>query len=240
MQQAALRGAACQLIFEDNMSGTKIDRPQLTAMLKEARPGDTIVVWKLDRLGRKTVDLLNLVEQLELRDVHFQCLTQGFDTGGAMGKLMLGVLASFAELERNMIKERTEAGLRIAQEKGRFGGRRRILTGKKLERAKALWDNPPISPKTGRKMNRFELAAMLGVSKMTLTRECMHGGVPVQQKLRDRFLQLHPDVDQWLALTEDPLYGRNLDKLERNRPWSLTSRIQLGAVPHDSLPELRV
>jgi len=214
LQLAALRAEGCDYIFDEKVSGAKTKRPGLEACLQSLQPGDALVVWKLDRLGRTMLKLLELIEDLDRRGVQFVCTTQRFDTSTPMGKAFLGMLATFAQFERDMIIERTRAGLKAAHAKGHFGGMPRKLTGKKLQLAKELYVNRPISPKTGKRMNVDELSAHLGVTKTTLYRYVMHGGVPKWDPLRVKFLERNPDVAAWLAKTDDPLYGRNRDKLK--------------------------
>lgn len=209
LQLASLRGVGCEPIFEEKMSGAKDNRPALEACLKNLRSGDTLVVWKLDRLGRTTIKLLDLVEDLEKRGIHFQCTTQGFDTGTPMGKLMLTMLAGFAEFERSLLIERTQAGLEAARAKGHFGGRRRVLYGDKLERAREAYFNRPISPATGKKMTNAELAVMFGIAKPTLQRWALHDGVPTYGPQREAFFERNPDLLAWHERTADPMNGTN-------------------------------
>jgi DNA invertase Pin-like site-specific DNA recombinase len=212
LQLAALRGAGCTDIFEEKISGAKDRKPALDACLDSLRQGDTLVVWKLDRLGRTTVKLLDLVEDLEKRGIFFQCTTQGMDTGTPMGKLMLTILAGFAEFERSLTIERTINGLEAARAAGHFGGRRRKVYGEKLERAREAYFNRPLSPVTGKKMTNDELAKMFGIAKPTLQRWCLHGGVPTWGPQREAFQARNPDYDEWLARTEDPMNGTNPNK----------------------------
>ena len=217
LQLAALKGVGCNPIFEEKISGAKDHRPALDACLRNLQPGDTLVVWKLDRLGRTTVKLLDLVEDLEKRGVHFSCTTQGMDTGTPMGKLMLTILAGFAEFERSLIIERTKNGMEAARAKGHFGGRRRVLYGEKLARAKEAYFNRPISPATGKKMTNAELAASFGIAKPTLQRWALHDGVPTFAPQREEFLRRNGDLEEWRARTEDPLNGTNPAKPSKVR-----------------------
>jgi len=120
LQLEALRKAGCELIYEEKASGSKADRPQLAKMMDKARPGDTIVVWKIDRLARSLSQLVILVDKLRKEGIGFKCLTQDIDTTTANGRLVFGIFASLAEFERELIAERTKAG-KIAS--GKFGGR---------------------------------------------------------------------------------------------------------------------
>ena len=126
LQRDALTKAGCGSIYEEKASGKGAagDRPEWTQCLKALRPGDTLVVWRLDRLGRSLPDLVGIVAELERRNVGLLSLTENIETGSAAGKLIFHVFASLAEFERNLIRERTRAGLDAARARGRFGGRK--------------------------------------------------------------------------------------------------------------------
>lgn len=123
-QERDLRGAGCAEVFTDTISGTKRERPGLAAVLGRIGAGDVLVVWKLDRLGRSLGDLKEIVAGLQERGVGFQSLKEAFDTTTPAGKLFFHMLGAFAEFERDIIVQRTKAGLETARAKGRFGGRR--------------------------------------------------------------------------------------------------------------------
>lgn len=161
LQREALTNAGCKKIFEDKVSGTRADRPGLTKMLEMLRAGDTLVVWKLDRLGRSVKQLVDLVEELHKRGVQFKSLTDAIDTGTPSGRFFFHVMASLAEMERELIVERTRAGLDIARQLGRKGGRKPKMTGSKIESAKKLLANG-VPPR--------DVAKNLGVSVPTLYR----------------------------------------------------------------------
>ena len=132
MQKDSLANAGCYKIFTDVASGAKAARPGLAACLDYLREGDTLVVWKSDRLGRSTIDLLNIVDTLRQRKIGFKSLTEDlFDTTSSNGQLVFGIFALLAEHERDRIRERTMAGLPSARARGRKGGRPRVLTGEK-------------------------------------------------------------------------------------------------------------
>ena len=124
LQREALTQAGCQKIFEDKISGAKIDRPGLSKALEILREADTLVVWKLDRLGRSVKQLVNLVSELHKQNIHFKSLTDAIDTGTPSGRFFFHVMASLAEMERELTIERTRAGLEIARQLGRKGGRK--------------------------------------------------------------------------------------------------------------------
>ncbi|MFP9227894.1 recombinase family protein [Pectobacterium cacticida] len=128
LQRDALVRAECEQIFEDRMSGTKARRPGLKRALKVLSTGDTLVVWKLDRLGRSVKNLVTLISELHSRNINFRSLTDSIDTGTAMGRFFFHIMSALAEMERELIVERTLAGLAAARAKGRVGGRPRALT----------------------------------------------------------------------------------------------------------------
>ena len=122
LQIEALKNAGCQTIFEEKVSGTIRYRPELNRLLDIAKRGDTVIIWKLDRLGRSAQHLLEVADRLTYEGVHLRCLTAPIDTSSSAGTLMLQMLAAFAEFERNLNSERTKAGLANAASKGRVGG----------------------------------------------------------------------------------------------------------------------
>ena len=138
LQLDALTKAGCQKVFEDTISGTRADRPGLGKALDMLREGDTLVVWKLDRLGRSVKQLVKLVSALHKQNVQFKSLTDSIDTGTPSGRFFFHVMASLAEMERDLIVERTRAGLDVARQLGRKGGRKPKMTDSKIESAKKL------------------------------------------------------------------------------------------------------
>ena len=161
LQANALKQAGCSRIFDDKISGSRADRPGLAHALQILREGDTLVVWKLDRLGRSVKNLVNLVGELHKQGVQFKSLTDSIDTGTPSGRFFFHVMASLAEMERELTVERTQAGLQIARQLGRTGGRKRQMTESKIESAKKLLT-------TG--MPPRDVAKNLGVSVPTLYR----------------------------------------------------------------------
>jgi DNA invertase Pin-like site-specific DNA recombinase len=127
-QVSALKSAGCKRVFEDKASGGRWDRPELHRLLDQLRAGDTLVVWKLDRLSRSLKDLLHILERVEARGARFRSLTEAVDTSGPAGRMLMQMLGSFAEFERAMVRERTRAGLKAAAARGRKGGRQPKLT----------------------------------------------------------------------------------------------------------------
>lgn len=162
LQREALAAAGCERIFEEAASGAQRDRPQLMAALDYLRPGDTLTVWKLDRLARSLKQLIETVEELERRNVGFRSLTEAIDTTTPGGRLVFQIFGALAEFERGLIRERTRAGLESARAKGRLSGRPRTLTTKDIEAAKALLAGTDLSVE--------EVARRIGTSPATLYR----------------------------------------------------------------------
>jgi DNA invertase Pin-like site-specific DNA recombinase len=162
LQLDALNRAKCQQIYKEHASGKNAVRPELDACLKSLRKGDTLVVWRLDRLGRSLGDLIQLTNELKSRNVEFESLTENVETGSPTGKLVFHVFAALAEFERNLIRERTIAGLKAARARGRKGGRPKKLQGKDLKTIKALLKTDEVSVQ--------EAAVRFGVSRSTLYR----------------------------------------------------------------------
>lgn len=161
LQREALTKAGCQQLFEDKVSGVRAERPGLARTLDMLRDGDTLVVWKLDRLGRSVKHLVDLVGQLGQRGVGFRSLTDAIDTGTPSGRFFFHVMASLAEMERELTVERTHAGLAVARQLGRKGGRKPKMTASKIESTKKLLASG-VPPK--------DVAKSLGVSIPTLYR----------------------------------------------------------------------
>ena len=161
LQREALTKAGCQKVFEDKVSGTRADRPGLGKAQEMLREGDTLVVWKLDRLGRSVKQLVDLVGEFHKQGIQFKSLTDAIDTGTPSGRFFFHVMASLAEMERELIVERTRAGLDVARQLGRKGGRKNKMTDSKIETKKKLLDSG-VPPK--------DVAKNLGVSVPTLYR----------------------------------------------------------------------
>lgn len=161
LQTEALTRAGCEKIYEDKISGVRAERPGLTRALEMLREGDTLVVWKLDRLGRSVKQLVDMVGELHKKGIQFKSLTDAIDTGTPAGRFFFHVMASLAEMERELIIERTRAGLDAAKQLGRKGGRKPKMTSSKIESAKKLLASG-IPPR--------DVAKDLGVSVPTLYR----------------------------------------------------------------------
>jgi DNA invertase Pin-like site-specific DNA recombinase len=166
LQQDALRKAGCDRIFTDTASGVKTERIGLDETLNYVRKGDTLVVWRLDRLGRSLPHLITTMTDLEERGIGFKSLTENIDTTTSGGKLIFHIFGALAEFERNLIRERTQAGLTAARARGRIGGRPKALTGKQLGIAQDLYEKRhPIA----------EICRTLKISKATLYRTLKNG-----------------------------------------------------------------
>ena len=161
LQLDALKKAGCKRVFTDKAGGTRPERKGLAQALSHLREHDALVVWKLDRLGRTVKGLVDLVGELERRRVHFQSLTDGINTNTPAGRFFFHVMASLAQMERELLVERTRAGLAAAKRLGRVGGRKRRMTDSKIQSGKTLLRNG-VPPK--------EVARNLGVSIPTLYR----------------------------------------------------------------------
>ena len=162
LQARALRAAGCRKVFEEAASGGRWDRPELHRMLDQLRKGDTVVVWKLDRLSRSLKDVLHIMERIAEAGAGFRSATENIDTTTPAGRMMMQMVGSFAEFERAMIRERTSAGLAIARAEGRVGGRR-----KKLDMAKRREIAESVI--TGRKSGA-DMARLYNVSQPTVSR----------------------------------------------------------------------
>lgn len=162
LQVDALKKADCEKIFTDTMSGAKWDRPGLDEAMEYMRNGDTLVVWRLDRLGRSLKNLIEIVTGLEEKGIGFRTLQESMDTTTSGGKLIFHVFGALAEFERNLIRERTMAGLDAARARGRKLGRRPMMNEQKIE----LWETLIMNPR----LSQSKRAEMLGVSRTTLWR----------------------------------------------------------------------
>lgn len=177
LQVDALRQAGCELIFQEIVSGAKADRPELAKMRAQLRKGDIVCIYKLDRLGRSMKHLLELVDEFGQKGVGLLSLTDAIDSSTAQGRLVLNLFASLAEFERDLIRERTQAGLLSARARGRKGGRQKGLS--------------PEAEKNARLAEMYYKEGLLGVnliakklaiSKVTLYKYLRHRGVEIHSK----------------------------------------------------------
>jgi DNA invertase Pin-like site-specific DNA recombinase len=174
LQIDALIENGCEKIYKEKVSGIKTCRPELDRLLDQVRPGDTIMIWKLDRLGRSLKDLVHLISALLEKDVGIKSLHDPIDTTNSQGRFIFNIFASLAEFERDLIVERTQAGLKAARARGKKGGRPSGLTEeakKKAIAAKALYNQKGLSVN--------EIAKNLNISKCTLYTYLRHSGVEI-------------------------------------------------------------
>ena len=162
LQHDALKAVGCYRIFVDIASGALDERPALAKVLDQLRPGDTLVVWKLDRLGRSLRHLIDTIDELERRDIGFRSLQENIDTTTPGGKLIFHIFGALAEFERDIIRQRTLAGLVSARARGRKGGRPPSMTPTKRALARQMYDS--------RQHTLAEIARTLGVSRASIYR----------------------------------------------------------------------
>jgi DNA invertase Pin-like site-specific DNA recombinase len=162
LQQDALTSAGCYRIFTDTASGALDARPALAEVVDQLRPGDTLVVWRLDRLGRSIRHLIDFLADLDRREVGFRSLTESIDTTSPGGRLVFHLFAALAEFERELIRERTIAGLAAARARGRLGGRKPQLTADQVKTARRLYDQ--------KELTVSQIGDVLGVSRTTIYR----------------------------------------------------------------------
>jgi DNA invertase Pin-like site-specific DNA recombinase len=160
LQHDALTAAGCEKIYEDRISGARAERPGLALAMEVARAGDTLIVWRLDRLGRSLKDLITLAERLEQRKVGLRSLKEALDTTSSGGRLVFHMFGALAEFERDLIRERTQAGLSAARARGRLGGRPKLLTPEKRRLAVQLYQ--------AKEHSIAEICRLMGISKPTL------------------------------------------------------------------------
>lgn len=162
LQLDALKSAGCEKIYSDKISGARADRPGLQEALDYLRPGDALIVWRLDRLGRSLKHLIEVVEDLEERGIGFASLQEGFDTTTSGGKLIFQIFGALAEFEKNLIRERTMAGLEAARARGRLGGRRNKLNDDQIKTLKKMYESKQHSVE--------EICKLLSISRPTFYR----------------------------------------------------------------------
>ncbi len=160
LQLNALRGAGCEELFQEKATGKFRERPELTACLRSMRKGDTLVVWKLDRLARSLKDLVEIVHDLNQRGVGFRSLTEAIDTHSSGGRLVFHLFGALAEFEHSLIRERTMAGLVAARARGRKGGRKPVMSKADTRKAAAMLSDSNIT--------KTEVAKHFSVSRVTL------------------------------------------------------------------------
>ncbi len=159
-QLAALLAAGCAEVYEEKASGARRDRPELARLMARLRPGDTLVVWKLDRLARSLTDLLNFVRGMETAGAGFRSLTEAIDTTTAAGRMLMHILGAFAEFERAMLSERTRSGLAAAKAAGRVGGKPRALTDDQAAQIARLVASKTITARQAAELHRVHPATI--------------------------------------------------------------------------------
>ncbi len=185
LQMDALEKEGCKKIFEEQISGAKADRPELRKMVDQLRQGDVIVTWKLDRLGRSLRDLVNLVNEIQEKGAGLKSLNDSIDTTTPQGKLTFHLFASLAEFEKDIIRERTKAGLEAARARGRKGGRPKGLS--KEAQDKAMVAETLYKQGRGKNDDREELSITkicnhLGIARSTLYKYLRYRGIVINGK----------------------------------------------------------
>jgi DNA invertase Pin-like site-specific DNA recombinase len=160
LQVDALEKSGCEQIFQEKITGKLRERPELSQCLRTLRAGDTLVIWKLDRLARSLKDLVEIVQDLNNREIGFKSLTEAIDTTNPSGRLVFHIFGSLAEFEHDLIRERTIAGLQAARARGRKGGRKLSMSESDIRKAAAMLSDPDITKK--------EVAKHFSISRTTL------------------------------------------------------------------------
>ncbi|AJW62972.1 DNA-invertase hin [Elizabethkingia miricola] len=181
LQEDVLERSGCELIFKEKASGAKGDRPELARLIEHLRKGDIVVVYKLDRLGRSLKHLLEIVELFNQKEVGLQSITDHIDTTTPQGRLFFNISASFAEFEKDLIRERTKAGLEAARARGRKGGRRRGMSKEAAQKAILA----ETYYKEG-KMSVVDISKEIGVSKMTLYKYLRYRNVTIGSYIKHK------------------------------------------------------
>lgn len=168
LQLDALAVAGCEQVFHEKATGSTRERPELATCLRTLRKGDTLVVWKLDRLARSLKDLVAIIDDLQARDVGFRSLTEAIDTCSTGGRLVFHIFGALAEFEHSLIRERTIAGLAAARARGRRGGRKPAMCKQDIRKAAAMLTDPAIT--------KTEVAKHFCVSRVTLNAALLREG----------------------------------------------------------------
>jgi len=170
-QVDALDKSGCEQIFQEKMTGKLRERPELSQCLRTLRKGDILVVWKLDRLARSLKDLVEIVQDLNDREIGFKSLTEAIDTTSSGGRLVFHIFGALAEFEHDLIRERTKAGLAAARARGRKGGRRPVMSASDVKKAAAMLSDPT--------MTKAEVAEHFRVSRTTLNTSLKREGYSI-------------------------------------------------------------
>ncbi len=229
LQLDALKGAGCETIFHEIASGAKAERQELNKLLAQVRKGDVIVIWKLDRLGRSLKHLVEVVTTLMEKGVGLKSLHDPIDTTTAQGRLIFNLFASLAEFERDLIRERTNAGLQAARARGRMGGRPKGLSAaaaKKAIAAEALY-------KEG-KLSVSDIARNQNISKATLYSYLRHRGVKIGAYKTPPLKQKVMKVELYLTVENNSKFVRGKNKSREDIEWDILRRYQMEKPHKDS------
>lgn len=240
-QEDALKRVGCKQIYTDISSGAKTQRKGLDDALNYARPGDTIVVWKLDRLGRSLQHLIETIRVLESRGIAFRSLQENIDTNTPGGKLVFHIFGSLAEFERDLIRERTQAGLKAARARGRVGGRPKAMDDKKIRQAKALMADPNNTVADicqTLKIKRSTLYKYVKASKPEIVTETVSPKVSASKSIRS-VKAAKPRDSTALKTTKIKMYMRieNNSKFVRGKKKALED-VEMFVFPHYQIKEL--
>ncbi len=241
LQLDALNEAGCEQTYQEKITGANKDRPQLQKLLEQLREGDTVVIWKLDRLARSLKDLVDLVGQIQEKGASFQSLNDQIDTTTAHGKFTFHIFAALAEFERDIIRERTNAGLAAARARGRKGGRPEGLS-KKAQHAAIIAEQLYLE----RKLSIKEICQQLSISKATLYNYLRHQGAEIgERRKRKKFMK----VSLWLRVENNSKFVRGKTKVRREieqyllKPYDMEKLSADGweytlTIPYDTDEEL--
>jgi DNA invertase Pin-like site-specific DNA recombinase len=225
LQLDALHRAGCEKIYQEQVSGAKMARPELDRALEQLRAGDTLIVWKLDRLGRSLPHLIDVVTALLAKGVGLKSLHDPIDTTTAQGRFIFNVFASLAEFERDLIRERTQAGLQAARARGRTGGRPKGLSAEAEEKAMAAE-----TLYRERKLSANQIARRLGIAKSTLYSYLRHRGVAIgayAKKPKQKTMK----VELYLTVENNSKFVRGKNKSREDIEWDILRRYQMEK-PH--------
>jgi DNA invertase Pin-like site-specific DNA recombinase len=225
LQLDALHQAGCETIYQEQVSGAKTARPELDRALEQLRAGDTLVVWKLDRLGRSLPHLIEVVTTLMAKGVGLKSLQDPIDTTTAQGRFIFNVFASLAEFERDLIRERTQAGLQAARARGRTGGRPKGLSAEAEEKAMAAE-----TLYRERQLSANQIARRLGIAKSTLYSYLRHRGVAIGAYAKKRQPKTMK-VELYLTVENNSKFVRGKNKSREDIEWGILRRYQMEK-PH--------
>jgi len=229
LQLDALKGAGCETFFSETASGAKAERQELDRLLSQVRKGDVIVIWKLDRLGRSLKHLVEVVTTLMEKGVGLKSLQDPIDTTTAQGRLIFNIFASLAEFERDLIRERTNAGLQAARARGRMGGRPKGLSAaaaKKAVAAAALYKEGQLSVS--------DIARNQNISKATLYSYLRHRGVTIGAYKKLPLKQKVMKVELSLTVENNNKFVRGKNKSREDIEWGILRRYQMEKPHKDS------